>query len=37
MRYEQEFMEEVLSDNLDNEYQEDIKSDMFENYMADYV
>ncbi len=37
MRYEQEFMEEVLSDDLENEYQDDIQSDMFENYMCDYL
>lgn len=37
MRYSDEFQQEVLSDNLDNEYQEDIKSDMFNNYMCDYI
>ena len=37
MRYEQEFMEEVLSDNLENKYQDDIKFDMFNNYMCDYL
>lgn len=37
MRYEQEFMEEVLSDNLDNSYQDDIQQEMFENMMRDYL
>jgi hypothetical protein len=37
MKYEQEFMEEVLSDNLDNCYQDDIQSDMFNNMMYDYL
>ena len=37
MRYEQEFQQEVLSDDIDNNYQDDIKSDMFENYMHDYL
>ena len=37
MKYEQEFQQEVLSDNLDNKYQEDIQSDMFDNYMCDYL
>lgn len=36
MRYSKEFQQEVLSDNLDNNYQDDIKSDMFDNYMCDY-
>lgn len=37
MRYEQEFMEEVLSDNLDNSYQDDIQEEMLDNYMCDYL
>ena len=37
MKYEQEFMEEVLSDNLENHYQDDIKSDIFDNMMCDYL
>ena len=37
MRYEKEFQQEVLSDNLENNYQDDIKSDMFENMMCDYL
>jgi len=37
MRYSKEFQQEVLSDDLDNNYQDDIKSDMFDNYMCDYL
>ena len=37
MRYEQEFIEEVLSDNLENKYQDDIQYDMFNNMMCDYL
>ena len=37
MKYEQEFQQEVLSDNTDNKYQEDIQSDIFDNYMCDYL
>ena len=37
MRYEQEFMEEVLSDNLDNSYQDDIQQEMSDNYLCDYI
>ena len=37
MRYSEEFQQEVLSDNLENHYQEDIQSDMFDNYMCDYL
>ena len=37
MRYSEEFQQEVLSDNLENDYQDDIKSDMFDNYMCDYL
>ena len=37
MRYEQEFIEEVLSDNLENKYHDDIQSDMFNNMMCDYL
>ena len=37
MRYSEEFQQEVLLDNLENNYQDDIKSDMFNNYMCDYL
>ena len=36
MRYSEEFQQEVLSDNLENNYQDDIKFDMFNNCMCDY-
>ena len=37
MRYSEEFQQEVLSDNLENNYQDDIDNDMFDNYMCDYL
>ena len=37
MKYEQEFMEEVLLDNLDNSYQDDIQQEVLNNYLCDYV
>lgn len=37
MKYEQEFQQEVLSDNVENTYQDDIQSDIFDNYMCDYL
>ena len=37
MKYEQEFMEEVLSDNLDNCYQDDIQQEVLNNYLCDYI
>ena len=37
MRYSEEFQQEVLSDNLENNYQDDIQFDMFDNYMCDYL
>ena len=37
MRYSEEFQQEILSDDIDNTYQDDIKYDMFRNYMQDYL
>ena len=37
MRYSEEFQQEILSDDIDNTYQDDIKYDMFKNYMQDYL
>ena len=37
MRYEKEFMEEVLSDHLDNNYQDDIQQEVLNNYLCDYL
>ena len=37
MKYSKEFQQEVLSDNLENNYQDDIDNDMFDNYMCDYL
>lgn len=37
MRYSEEFQEEVLSDNLDNCYQDDIQQDVLDNYLCDYI
>ena len=37
MKYEQEFQQEVLSDNLDNSYQDDIQQEVLNNYLCDYI
>ena len=37
MRYSEEFQQEVLSDNLDNNYQDDIQQEVLNNYMCDYI
>ena len=37
MRYSEEFQQEVLSDNLDNNYQDDIQQEVLNNYLCDYV
>ena len=37
MRYEKEFQQEVLSDNLDNYYQDDIQEEVLNNYLCDYI
>lgn len=37
MRYSKEFQQEVLSDNLENNYQDDIQREVLNNYMCDYI
>ena len=37
MRYSEEFQQEVLSDNLDNNYQDDIQQEVLNNYLCDYI
>lgn len=37
MRYSKEFQQEVLSDNLDNCYQDDIQKEVLNNYLCDYI